>query len=125
VRLDCDGDTVLLEVLPAGPACHTGSRSCFGADGGGILGRLRATIEARRAADPRESYVARLLHAPRDHVAGKVGEEAAEVLADEPGSETLVSEVADLWFHSMVLLARDGLDPLAPLAALERRHRSE
>jgi phosphoribosyl-ATP pyrophosphohydrolase/phosphoribosyl-AMP cyclohydrolase len=122
VRLDCDGDTVLVEVTPVGPACHTGARSCFGADGGGILGRLRATIEERRGADPASSYTARMLNAPRAHVARKVGEEAAEVLTDEPGSATLVGEVADLWYHSMLLLARDGLDPLAPLAVLRLRH---
>jgi phosphoribosyl-AMP cyclohydrolase / phosphoribosyl-ATP pyrophosphohydrolase len=123
VRLDCDADAVLLEVVPDGPACHTGSRSCFGQDGGGILGRLRRTINERRDADPGSSYTARMLHAPRSHVARKVGEEAAEVLTDEPASATLVGEVADLWFHSMLLLARDGLDPLAPLAVLAERHR--
>ena len=63
-----------------------------------------------------------MLHAPRSYVARKVGEEAAEVLTDEPGSETLVGEVADLWFHAMLLLARDDLDPLAALAELARRH---
>jgi phosphoribosyl-ATP pyrophosphohydrolase/phosphoribosyl-AMP cyclohydrolase len=122
IRPDCDGDTLLLEVEPAGPACHTGTRSCFGADGGGVLGRLRETIGDRREAAPESSYTARMLHAPRAYVARKVGEEAAEVLTDEPASDTLVGEVADLWFHAMLLLARDGLDPLAPLAELARRH---
>jgi phosphoribosyl-ATP pyrophosphohydrolase/phosphoribosyl-AMP cyclohydrolase len=122
VRPDCDGDTLLLEVTPAGPACHTGTRSCFGDDGGGVLGRLRATIAARADADPAGSYTARLLAGPRAYVARKVGEEAAEVLTEEPASDALVSEVADLWFHSMLLLARDGRDPLAPLAVLHERH---
>ena len=122
VRLDCDGDTVLVEVLPRGAACHEGTRSCFGADGGGVLGRLRSAIADRADADPATSYTARLLGAPRAHAARKVGEEAAEVLTEEPGSDALVGEVADLWFHSMVLLARDGLDPLAPLEVLRARH---
>jgi phosphoribosyl-ATP pyrophosphohydrolase/phosphoribosyl-AMP cyclohydrolase len=122
-RLDCDGDTVLLGVLPQGPACHTGSRSCFGADGGGVLGQLAATLAARRDADPRESYTARFLHGPREHAARKVGEEAVEVLLAEPGSPELAGEVADLWFHSMLLLARDGVDPLEPLRVLLERHR--
>ena len=52
-----------------------------------------------------------------------MGEEAVEVLLAEPGSENLVAEVADLWFHSMVLLARDGLDPLAALPVLRSRRR--
>jgi phosphoribosyl-AMP cyclohydrolase / phosphoribosyl-ATP pyrophosphohydrolase len=121
VRVDCDADTVLYEVEPTGPACHTGARSCFGADGGGVLARLRVTIEQRRHAEPADSYTARLLAAPRSHVARKVGEEAVEVITDAGGSETLVGEIADLWFHTMLLLARDGIDPLAPLAALARR----
>jgi phosphoribosyl-ATP pyrophosphohydrolase/phosphoribosyl-AMP cyclohydrolase len=121
---DCDGDALLLEVLPAGPACHTGTRSCFGDHGGGVAGRLRVVLEARRDADPATSYTARLLHAPRPHVARKVGEEAAEVLTEEPASAALVGEVADLWFHGMLLLARDGLDPLAPLDVLQARHRA-
>ena len=122
LRPDCDGDTLLLEVTPAGPACHTGTRSCFGDHGGGVLGRLRATIAARADADPAGSYTARLLAGPRAYVARKVGEEAAEVLTEEPASDALVGEVADLWFHSMLLLARDGRDPLAPLAVLHERH---
>jgi phosphoribosyl-ATP pyrophosphohydrolase len=89
-----------------------------------VLTRLAATIEARRDADVASSYVARLLHAPRAHVQRKVGEEALESVLADPGSDDLVGEVADLWFHSMLLLARDGLDPLAPLAELERRSRS-
>jgi phosphoribosyl-ATP pyrophosphohydrolase/phosphoribosyl-AMP cyclohydrolase len=122
LRPDCDGDTLLVEVTPAGPACHTGSRSCFGDDGGGVLGRLRATLADRAGADAAGSYTARLLGSPRAYVARKVGEEAAEVLTEEPGSDALVGEVADLWFHAMVLLQRDGLDPLAPLEVLRRRH---
>ena len=51
----------------------------------------------------------------------KVGEEAVEVLLAAPGSRELVAEVADLWFHSMLLLARDGVDPLAPLEVLRQR----
>jgi phosphoribosyl-AMP cyclohydrolase / phosphoribosyl-ATP pyrophosphohydrolase len=125
IRPDCDGDALLFEVVPDGPACHTGTRSCFGEDGGGIAGRLRVMLQARRDADPAGSYTARLLHAPRAHVARKVGEEAAEVLTEEPASDALVAEVADLWFHSMLLLARDGIDPLAPLDVLRRRHRPD
>jgi len=122
LRVDCDGDTLLVEVTPAGPACHTGSRSCFGEDGGGVLGRLRATLAERAGADPATSYTARMLHGPRSYVARKVGEEAAEVLTEEPGSDALVGEVADLWFHSLLLLARDGRDPLEPLEVLRSRH---
>jgi phosphoribosyl-ATP pyrophosphohydrolase/phosphoribosyl-AMP cyclohydrolase len=117
---DCDGDTVLLLCNPGGPACHTGAETCFG-PGRALLDTLGRTIQERATADPRESFVARQLGGPREHVARKVGEEAVEVLLAPAASGELVGEVADLWFHSMVLLARDGLDPLAPLAVLARR----
>jgi phosphoribosyl-ATP pyrophosphohydrolase/phosphoribosyl-AMP cyclohydrolase len=123
---DCDGDTLLLRVRPAGPACHTGQDTCFGPRRGdprpGVLSELGAVIEARRGAGG-ESYVAGLLAAARERAQRKVGEEAVEVLLAEPGSPELVAEVADLWFHSMVLLARDGVDPLAPLEVLARRRK--
>jgi phosphoribosyl-AMP cyclohydrolase / phosphoribosyl-ATP pyrophosphohydrolase len=119
---DCDGDTVLVLCDPRGPACHTGAESCFG-PGRALLDRLGRTIRDRAGADPRESFVARQLGGPREHVARKVGEEAVEVLLAPPASQDLAGEIADLWFHSMVLLARDGLDPLAPLQVLAARHR--
>jgi phosphoribosyl-ATP pyrophosphohydrolase/phosphoribosyl-AMP cyclohydrolase len=119
---DCDGDTVLVLCEPRGPACHTGTKTCFG-PGRALLDTLGRTIRERAGADPRTSFVARQLGGPREHVARKVGEEAVEVLLAAPASDDLVGEIADLWFHSMVLLARDGLDPLAPLQVLAERHR--
>jgi phosphoribosyl-ATP pyrophosphohydrolase/phosphoribosyl-AMP cyclohydrolase len=119
---DCDGDTVLVLCNARGPACHTGAETCFG-PGRALLDRLGQTIRARAGSDPRESFVARQLGGPREHAARKVGEEAVEVLLAPAASDDLVGEVADLWFHSMLLLARDGLDPLAPLAVLAERHR--
>jgi phosphoribosyl-AMP cyclohydrolase / phosphoribosyl-ATP pyrophosphohydrolase len=118
---DCDGDTLLVLCNPRGPACHTGAETCFG-PGRAFLDRLAQTIRERQGSDPRESFVARQLGGPREHAARKVGEEAVEVLLAAAGSDDLVGEVADLWFHSMILLARDGLDPLAPLDVLSRRH---
>jgi phosphoribosyl-ATP pyrophosphohydrolase/phosphoribosyl-AMP cyclohydrolase len=118
---DCDGDTVLVLCNPHGPACHTGDETCFG-DGRAFIDRLARTIRDRAGADPRESFVARQLGGPREHAARKVGEEAVEVLLAAAGSDDLVGEVADLWFHSMILLARDGLDPLAALEVLAERH---
>ena len=119
---DCDGDTLLLVCDATGPACHTGDETCFG-HGRALLETLGRTIRERATADPRESFVARQLGGPREHAARKVGEEAVEVLLAAPASDDLVGEVADLWFHSMVLLARDGLDPLGPLQVLAARHR--
>jgi phosphoribosyl-ATP pyrophosphohydrolase/phosphoribosyl-AMP cyclohydrolase len=120
IRADCDGDAILILAHPAGPTCHTGAVSCFG-DGAPVLPELADVIAQRASAGPEESYVAGLLAGARERVQRKVGEEAVEVLLAEPASEHLVGEVADLWFHSMLLLARDGLDPLAPLRELQRR----
>ena len=121
VSADCDGDALLYRVVPSGPACHTGSETCWG-ERPSFPSALARTIVARREADAGESYVARLLHGPREHAARKVGEEATEVLLAEPGSDEQVGEVADLVFHALVLLARDGRDPMDVFAELARRH---
>jgi len=119
---DCDGDAILMLALPAGPACHTGSESCFDAAAPALCD-LAGTLAARAAAGESRSYVAGLLAEARESRQRKVGEEAVETVLAQPGSDHLVSEVADLWFHSMVLLQGDGRDPLAPLAELGRRRR--
>lgn len=94
------------------------------------LARLAAVIESRlpaRGGDPAASYVARLLHKGPDAFLKKIGEEATEVVmaakdADHGGDRTrIVSEVADLWFHTMVALAHYGLAPRDVVAELERR----
>lgn len=121
IRLDCDRDALLVLVSPAGPACHTGDRTCWGDDAGPLLVRLAATIESRRGGDPATSYVARLLGADRSLAAGKVAEESAEVLDAEPGSDHQVEEAADVLFHLLALLARDGVDPLRVLDVLAER----
>ena len=87
------------------------------------LARLAAVIEARRTGDPATSYVARLLGKGDDAVLKKIGEEATEVvMACKDGYRPrIVAEVADLWFHSMIALARFGLAPADVIAELERR----
>ena len=126
LAIDCDRDTLLMLVDPAGPACHTGSATCFGERRldarPAVLAELAAVIEQRRGAGG-SSYVAGTLAADRERAQRKVGEEAVEVLLAPAGSPELVAEVADLWFHSMLLLARDGLDPLAPLEELRKRRK--
>ena len=125
IEADCDGDALLMRVRPAGPVCHTGSATCFGERvqdaRPAVLEQVAAVIERRRAAPPPRSYVATMLSGERERAQRKVGEEAVEVLLAAPASDHLVEEVADLWFHSMLLLARDGIDPLAPLQVLARR----
>ena len=137
VRLDCDGDTLLVTVDQAGGACHTGRRSCFfrpfeagsggrEADGnlpGGALASLARRIEARKSADPATSWTARLHAEGIDAILKKVGEEATEtVLAAKGGDRSrIVGETADLWFHTLVMLANFGLGPEDVLGELDRR----
>jgi len=88
-----------------------------------ILDRLAATIAQRRDADPSSSYVAGLLAKGDDAIVRKIGEEAIEtVMAAKDGDRLrIVAEVADLWFHCLVLLARHGLGPDDVRAELARR----
>ena len=115
LRDDCDDDAILLRVRPAGPACHTGSVSCFAP-------WLWRRVAERAATRPEGSYVAGLVAEPAA-AARKVGEEGVEAALAGAGEsdERLVSELADLWFHSYVLLAARGLDPDAVECELERR----
>jgi len=91
--------------------------------GNDTLARLADVIASRRGGDPDKSYVARLFHKGPDAMLKKVGEEATEVVmaAKDGVPEKLVGEVADLWFHTMVVLAAHGLRPADVLAELERR----
>jgi phosphoribosyl-ATP pyrophosphohydrolase len=91
--------------------------------GGDVLARLAATIAGRRGADPSVSYVAALFAKGDDAILKKIGEEATEtVLAAKDGDPArITAEVADLWFHCVVLLARHGLTPADVLAELARR----
>jgi phosphoribosyl-ATP pyrophosphohydrolase len=88
-----------------------------------VLSRLAEVLEARKAADPESSYVAKLYAKGLDAILKKVGEEATEtVMAAKDGlPDKVVSEVADLWFHTLVLLAQQGLRPEQVLAELDRR----
>jgi phosphoribosyl-ATP pyrophosphohydrolase len=87
------------------------------------LERIAATIEARKGADPQSSYVAKLLAGPEDALLKKIGEEATETVLAAKGGERLqlVHEVADLWFHSLIVLAKHGLGPGDVLAEMYRR----
>jgi phosphoribosyl-ATP pyrophosphohydrolase/phosphoribosyl-AMP cyclohydrolase len=105
LRDDCDGDAILLRVTPAGPACHTGSTTCFAPE-------LWRTVSERALERPDGSYTASLLEAGIGACARKVGEEAVElsVAALDETDERVVEEAADLVYHLYVLLAARGLD---------------
>jgi phosphoribosyl-ATP pyrophosphohydrolase/phosphoribosyl-AMP cyclohydrolase len=119
IRDDCDGDAILLRVDPAGPACHTGAESCFAP-------WLWRGVAERAATRPEGSYVVSLLDKGIAAAAQKVGEEGVEaaLAAVSDTDERLVEELADLWFHSYVLLAARGLDPERVEEELRRRHQA-
>ncbi|HEU0247374.1 MAG TPA: bifunctional phosphoribosyl-AMP cyclohydrolase/phosphoribosyl-ATP diphosphatase HisIE [Gaiellaceae bacterium] len=116
LREDCDGDAILLRVRPNGPACHTGSVSCFAP-------WLWRRVAERATTRPEGSYVAGLVAEGPAAAARKLAEEGLEAALAGAGEsdERLVSEVADLWFHSYVLLAARGLDPTSVEDELLRR----
>jgi len=130
LRLDCDGDAVLALVEPAGPACHTGERTCF--HRGELeppapheaLAGLERTIAARAGAELGASYTATLLADPARNGA-KVEEEAEEVVraAREETDERVAEEAADVLYHLLVLLAGRGLTLRAPQEVLLERRR--
>jgi phosphoribosyl-ATP pyrophosphohydrolase/phosphoribosyl-AMP cyclohydrolase len=124
IQADCDADALLLSVHPSGPACHTGQRSCF-AEPVTILDQLDATLREREAQRPPGSYTATLFEGGRAAILRKVGEESVEVLlaGGQESDEALTNEVADLWFHTAVLLRERGLSPDAVLRVLSRRRR--
>jgi phosphoribosyl-ATP pyrophosphohydrolase/phosphoribosyl-AMP cyclohydrolase len=133
---DCDRDTLLLLVHQEGVACHTGSRTCFvtrlagpgpapeGWPDAAILDVVERVIQSRKATPREGSYVSRLLAAGDPALLKKIGEEAAEVVvaAAAEGRERLVAEVADLWFHTLVLLGARSVPLREVYAELARRH---
>ena len=124
--LDCDSDTILLKVDPDGPACHTGETSCFfnlldglpdeyetNETGPAVLGELYAVIQDRQREMPQGSYTTKLLEEGVARIAQKVIEEAGETaIAGALGdAENLPGEVADLLYHTLVLMASNGIKP--------------
>lgn len=121
---DCDGDAILYRVRPHGPACHTGTRTCFGeTDAPGVLSELAALIEDRRGADAETSYTARLLaggpRRPAEKVVEEAGETAAAALAGT--DDELAGEAADLLYHLLVLLATRRVPVERALGVLRER----
>ena len=134
--LDCDSDTILLKVDPDGPACHTGETSCFfnlledlpedyevSEAGPGILSELFAVIQERQQELLEGSYTAKLLQEGVGRVAQKVIEEAGEtaIAGVQDDREGLPGEVADLLYHTLVLLAATGIKPQAVWDELRKR----
>ncbi|MEB5478549.1 MULTISPECIES: bifunctional phosphoribosyl-AMP cyclohydrolase/phosphoribosyl-ATP diphosphatase HisIE [Shouchella] len=137
VRYDCDQDAVLVLVEPKGPACHTGAYSCFSQSLTGgtskvagnrfqILNDLEETIAKREAEKPEGAYTTYLFTEGVDKILKKVGEEAGEVIiaAKNRDPEELRWEVADLFYHVLVLLQEQKLPLDRVLETLDARHQS-
>ncbi|MFC5045712.1 bifunctional phosphoribosyl-AMP cyclohydrolase/phosphoribosyl-ATP diphosphatase HisIE [Aquimarina hainanensis] len=114
ILVDCDRDTLLVKVLPAGPTCHKGTDSCWGETNTmtyGFISELEEVIKHRKNSEnPEGSYVASLFHKGMNKIAQKVGEEAVEVVieAKDNNDELFLSEGADLLFHYLILLQAKG-----------------
>jgi len=129
IFLDCDQDTVLVKAQPIGPTCHTGNRSCFftpvpsisesgmsvptGTSWGGITRRLYETVADRKATPNSDSYVSKLMQGGIDRILKKVVEEAGEVVlaGKNADREEIIYEMADLWFHSLIMLGHFSIPP--------------
>lgn len=129
LRVDCDGDTLLLQADPHGPTCHQGSSSCFGERADvrpplGFLAELDALVAARHAERPAGSYTTGLFEGGIRRMAQKVGEEGVEtaLAAVVQDDAELLGEAADLVFHLTVLLRARGLSLADVAARLARRH---
>ena len=133
--LDCDGDTILLKVNPDGPICHTGNETCFftsfeelpdfvKAEGGpGVVEDVFSVIQDRKRTMPEGSYTAELLGGGVERISQKVIEEAGEaaIAAVKGDAEAAVSELGDLVYHALVLLAAVGARPEDVWEELRRR----
>lgn len=125
-RTDCDGDSLLFRVKPAGPTCHTGSKSCFGASEVPFhfLDQLENLIQSRKANPVDGSYTNKLLAAGIDRMAQKVGEEGVEtvIAAKNADLAKLHEEAADLMYHLLVLLTAKETTLNQVVAVLRQRH---
>ena len=132
--LDCDGDAIVVLVDPAGPACHTGARSCFETsrsykqtNSDQLLDRLYAIVKERNEQRPEGSYTTYLFNEGLDKILKKFGEESTEtiVAAKNDEEERLVAEVADLVYHLIVLLVARGISLDQIREELARRRSAE
>jgi len=127
VLTDCDQDSLLLACTPIGPSCHLGTESCFPEQKltqQNFLSQLEQVIAGKKGGDPKESYTAHLFSRGTTKMAQKVGEEGVEVAlaAVAETKEDLLGECADLFYHTLVLLADKEIELSEVMYVLQQRH---
>ncbi len=127
VLTDCDNDSLLIACQPIGPSCHLGTESCFPEQKltqQNFLSQLEQVIQQRKDDDPKESYTAHLFSRGTTKMAQKVGEEGVEVAlaAVAETKEDLLGECADLFYHTLVLLADQKIELSEVMEVLQTRH---
>lgn len=129
IKEDCDNDTLLVKVKPAGPTCHTGLDTCWQESNNqeyGFLSKLENTIAKRKInADAETSYVASLFEKGINKIAQKVGEEAVELVIEskDNNDDLFLSESADLLFHYLILLQAKGFELNDVVKVLKEREK--
>ncbi len=128
-KVDCDQDTILIQALPEGPVCHTGTDTCWEETNNAKVGFIRTLaeiIKSRKEASEDTSYTASLFKKGINKVAQKVGEEAVELVieAKDDNKDLFLGEAADLLFHYLVLLEAKNIELDEVLDVLIKRHKS-
>jgi phosphoribosyl-ATP pyrophosphohydrolase/phosphoribosyl-AMP cyclohydrolase len=126
IRPDCDNDSILIKVTPAGPVCHTGSTSCFAEETAkGFIYKLEQIISQRIDDNSPESYTNKLYKKGINKVAQKVGEEAVELVieAKDDNIDLFKNEAADLLYHLLILLKTKGINLQSIEEVLKERHK--
>lgn len=138
IKIDCDADTILLQIKQNGVACHTGAKTCFFTDITeqksdaavmdpasiyGVIDTLYHTLQQRKKADPKSSYTAKLMQGGENTILKKVAEEAAELCfaVKDGNNDEIIYEAADLVYHSLVALAYKNVNPDRVKQELARR----
>ena len=126
ITADCDHDSILIRVSPAGPVCHNGNQSCFGEESSkGFIYKLENIVNQRINDNIKDSYTNRLFRKGINKVAQKVGEEAVELVieAKDNNAELLKNEAADLLYHLLILLKAKNISFSEIEEILQTRHK--
>lgn len=126
IKADCDNDTLLIKALPRGPVCHTGSDTCFGqADAGGFLYKLEQIIKQRIDDNAENSYTNKIFREGLNRAAQKVGEESVELIieAKDNNPDLFKNELADLFYHLLILMKMKGVTINDVESVLKERHK--